>query len=179
MDNFLHILAVWTHVFGIALFVGPQLFLAFAAVPAARRIEDLAIRAAAMRTMTRRFGYIGGAGLLLIAVAGTYLIFTWRDYYAIPDATGLLDLRYGLVFVVKMVLVAAVVAVVGVHTFVIGPRQLALMDAEARGEAVAPEELARLRKLSMLTSIAGLLLALVVMVMGATLTTTSYSFQEA
>ena len=62
MDNTLHIIAVWTHILGIALFVGPQFFLAFAWVPASRGISDLPTRTRAMRTITRRFAWIGGTG---------------------------------------------------------------------------------------------------------------------
>ena len=69
MENTLHIIAVWTHILGIALFVGPQFFLAFAWVPAARMIPDQRVRAQLTRTLTRRFGWIGGIGLVLIVLA--------------------------------------------------------------------------------------------------------------
>jgi hypothetical protein len=61
--------------------------------------------------------------------------------------------------------------------FVAGPRQLALMEARARGESVTDEELRNVRILSMALSIAGLLLTLAIMVMGVSLSTTEYSFQ--
>ena len=34
VENFLHIFFIWLHILGVALFVGPQFFLAFAWVPA-------------------------------------------------------------------------------------------------------------------------------------------------
>jgi len=178
VENFLHISAVWLHILGIALFVGPQFFLAFAAVPAARGITDLATRARAMRTMTKRFGYIGGAGLVLIIGAGTYLISTWRDYYAIDESVPFTDMRYGVIFIIKMSILLVMLALVAVHTFVIGPRQVALMEGQARGSA-NDAELLRVRKLSMMTSIVALLLTLIIMVMGASMSTTTYSFQDA
>jgi uncharacterized membrane protein len=179
VDNFLHITAVWVHILGIALFVGPQFFLAFAWVPASRQIGDLATRAQAMRTITRRFGYIGGIGLVLILVAGTYLIATWRDFYGYPEDAGFTDVRYGVIFIIKMSVLIVMLVLVGLHMFWAGPRQLALMEAQARGEAVAPEELRRQRMLSMTLSIAGLVLTLAIMVMGVSLSTTEYSFQDA
>jgi uncharacterized membrane protein len=178
VDNFLHITAVWVHILGIALFVGPQFFLAFAWVPASRQIADLVTRAQAMRTITRRFGYIGGIGLVLILVAGTYLIATWRDFYGYPDDAGFTDVRYGVIFIIKMSVLIVMLVLVGLHMFWAGPRQLALMEAQARGEAVGPEELRRQRMLSMTLSIAGLVLTLAIMVMGVSLSTTEYSFQE-
>ena len=132
MDNALHIISIWFHILGIALFVGPQFFLAFAWVPASRGIADLPTRARAMRTITRRFGYIGGAGLVLIIFSGGYLIGSWRDYYGVPDDASFLDLRYGVVFLIKMAVLLAMLVLVGLHTFVVGPKQLNLLEALCR-----------------------------------------------
>ena len=98
MENFLHITAIWLHILGIALFVGPQFFLAFAWLPASRGIDDLPTRVKAMRTITTRFGYVGGVGLALIVIAGSYLIATWRSYYAVLDDIGFISLRFGVIF---------------------------------------------------------------------------------
>lgn len=178
MDNFLHIAAVWLHILGIALFVGPQFFLAFAWVPASRQIEDLPARTRAMRTITRRFGYIGGVGLVLIVAAGSYLIATWRDFYAVGD-TSFLDLRFGVIFTIKMTLLLVMLVVVGLHMLVTGPRQLRLMEARAAGADVPEEELRRIRMQSMALSITGLVLTLAIMVMGVSLSTVEYSIQPA
>ncbi len=176
MDNFLHITAIWVHILGIALFVGPQFFLAFAWVPASRQIEDLQTRARAMRTITRRFAYIGGAGLVLIIAAGSYLISTWRDFYAVGDV-GFTDVRFGVIFIVKMTLLLVMLAVVGAHMLIAGPRQLRLLEARASGEVVPEAELRRVRMFSMALSITGLLLTLVIMAMGVSLSTVEYSLQ--
>src|SRR5207247_2175664 len=98
MQNAMHVVFLWMHILGIALFVGPQFFLAFAWVPASRQIADLPTRVQAMRTITRRFGYIGGVGLLLILIGGGYLIGNWREYYHQPDDLGFTDIRYGVIF---------------------------------------------------------------------------------
>lgn len=177
MEEFLHIMAVWMHVLGIALFVGPQFFLAFAWVPASRRITDERLRVDAMRTITRRFGYIGGIGLALIIIAGTYLISTWRSYYSIPDDLGFTEIRYGVIFIVKMTTLLVMLALVGIHTFVVGPRQLDLMERKVNGEAVAEEDILSMRKVSMALSMVGLLLTLCLMIMGSSMGATGYSFQ--
>jgi putative copper resistance protein D len=178
MRDALHVLALWTHILGIALFVGPQFFLAFAWVPASRGIADLPTRLQAMRTITRRFGYIGGVGLLLILVAGVYLVATWRSYYHQPSDLGFWELHYGVVFTAKMAVLAVMLGMLALHTFVVGPRLLDRMEAQARGEEVPETVLGRVRAQSMALSIGGLVLTLVIMVMGASLTTYTFSLRE-
>jgi len=179
VENTLHIAALWLHILGIALFVGPQFFLAFAWVPTSRLIGDPATRVMAMRNITRRFGWIGGAGLVLILVAGTYLISTWRDYYAIPDDAEFTSLRYGVIFMVKMTVLIVMLIVVGLHTFVVGPRLIAKLEAQAEGQPVSDEEIRSARMQSMLLSITGLLLVLAIMVMGTMMTAANFSMQDA
>jgi hypothetical protein len=132
-----------------------------------------------MRTITRRFAYIGGIGLLLITGAGTYLIATWRDFYSQPDDVEFTSIRFGVIFIIKMTVLIVMLALVAIHTFVTGPRQLALLDERARGGNVPEERIASLRKQSMLLSISALLLTLAIMAMGVSMTVTSYSFQDA
>lgn len=178
LESFLHITFLWLHLLGVALWVGPQVFLAVAWGPASRQIADLPTRVAAMKTMTRRFGYLGGVGLALIIVAGTYLVFTWRDYYAIPGDTEFTSLRFGVWFIVKMNVLVLMLVVVGLHIVWAGPKQLRLYEAMARGEPVDEAALRRVRAVSMTLSLLGLLLSLVMMVMGVMIGTSEWSFQE-
>lgn len=178
MENGIRILMVWLHILGVALWVGPQFFLAFAWVPASRGISDIRTRVAAMRTITRRFGYIGGIGLGLILIAGTYLISTWRDYWGMGDDVGFLDLRYGWVFTIKMLFLLVMLVLVGFHMFLIGPKQIDLLEQRANGANVSDEEFARLRRLSMTLSILTLLITLAIMALGVTLSVGEYSLQE-
>lgn len=178
MENTLHIAAIWLHILGIALFVGPQFFLAFAWVPASRQISDPMTRITAMRTITRRFGWIGGIGLLCILVAGTYLISTWRDFYSQPSDLGFTDIRYGVIFIIKMSILLVMLVVIGIHTFVVGPKLVNKMEAQARGEGVTDDEVRAVRVQSMVLSITGLLLTLGIMVLGVMLSTQSFSFQS-
>ena len=180
MDNFWHISATWLHILGIALFVGPQFFLAFAWIPASRRIADLPTRVDAMRTITRRFGYIGGVGLALIIGSGLYQILTWRDYYAMPPADDLAftSIRYGVIFIIKMNALIAMLILVGLHTFWIGPKQLNLLEEQARGGEVLDDEVRSWRRISMIVSIVALVITLAIMAMGASMGATQYSFQD-
>lgn len=177
MQETLHAAAIWLHILGIALFVGPQFFLAFAWAPASRGIEDMQVRLKAMRTITRRFGYVGGAGLLCILVAGLYLVLSWKSYYAIAGDVGFYDVRFGWVFTIKMVILATMLSVLAVHTFIVGPRLMDRLEAQANGENVTEEEIHAVRMRSMSLSIAGLALTLVIMVMGAMLNTYRFSLR--
>jgi len=177
VDNFLHIFFIWVHILGVALFVGPQFFMAFAWVPASRRIADPQARIAAMKLITRRFGYIGGAGIVLLVAAGTYLIADWRNYYGVPDDVGFTDVRFGVVFIIKMTLLTVMLAVLAFHMFYLGPRQLEAMEAQANGERISPEEVRKARMMSMTASVLGLLMALALMVMGVMLNSVSWSLQ--
>lgn len=173
-----HALLTWIHVIGAALWVGPQVYLATGWPGAARQIADTATKVEVIRVLTLRFAYLGGFGLLLLAGAGTHLIWTWRDYYAQPGEVGFWELRYGVVFTVKMASLAVMLAVTALHMFVVGPRQLDAMAAEGRGEPGAAARLARVRRHSRALSGTGLLLALAIMGMGAALSTASWSMQE-
>lgn len=176
LEDTLRIIAVWTHILGIALFVGPQFFLAFAWGPAARTIKDQNTRLDLTRTLTRRFGWIGGIGIVLIVIAGSFLIATWRDYYAQPDV-GFTDIWYGVIFIVKMNLLIVMLAILAVHMFYVGPRLVNAMDEHINHGG--PESAVRsARMLSMAFSIAGLLLALALMVMGVMMNTTGFSFEN-
>ena len=180
MENTLHIIAIWMHILGVALFVGPQFLLAFAWVPASRNIADLPTRVAAMRTMTTRFAWIGGIGLCMILVAGIYLVSTWRGYYSIPgrEEVGFNDLNYGVIFLIKMAVLVVMLAITAVHTFVTGPKLLRRMEARAAGEQVAEPELAGIRRQSMLLSISGLVLTLGIMALGAMMNAAQWSLQQ-
>ncbi|MCC6382294.1 MAG: hypothetical protein IT304_07280 [Dehalococcoidia bacterium] len=178
MTDTLHIVFIWLHILGVALYVGPQFFLAFAWAPASRGIADLSVRARAARTITRRFGYIAGTGLLLLLVAGGYLIGSWRDYYHIPDSAGFTDYRYGVLFIVKMSILVVMLAVVGWHVFRVGPHLVGLMEAQGRGEPVSAAALRSARLQSMAYSVVGLALVLVIMALGAMMNTTTYAVIE-
>jgi hypothetical protein len=65
-------------------------------------------------------------------------------------------------------------ALTAVHTFIIGPRQLALAEREDVDEA----ESARLRRASILISSGALLLSIIVILFGIILSDHGYTFQE-
>jgi uncharacterized membrane protein len=162
----------WLHILAVSVWVGPQFFLFIAAIPAVRTIEDRQTRARVMRTIVTRFGWLAWAAMLVIVLSGISNLFQVGGDTPLNWATAN-DFRYGRIFVEKMILVGLAVALTAVHTFVVGPRQLALneqMDAD-------PEESARLRRISIIISAVALIASVLAMFMGALLATHSYSFE--
>jgi uncharacterized membrane protein YidH (DUF202 family) len=119
-------------------------------------------------------------GLALIIGSGLYQILTWRDYYAMPPAEDLefTSIRYGVIFIIKMSALLVMLVLVGIHTFVIGPKQLNLLEEQAKGGDVLDDEVRSLRRTSMIISIVALVITLSIMVMGASMGATNYSFQD-
>jgi uncharacterized membrane protein len=175
VEDTARIVAIWAHILGIALFVGPQFFMAIAWGPAARSIGDQRVRLDLTKKITSRFGILAGAGLGLIVIAGMYLISSWRDYYSQPDDLEFTAIRYGVLFIVKMTVLIVMLAVVGAHIFFVGPRLVHTMEDRLAG-AATDADVRSARMLSMAVSIAGLVLALAMMVLGVMMSTTNFSF---
>jgi uncharacterized membrane protein len=160
----------WLHVLAVAVWIGPQFFLFLAAVPAVRLIDDVPLRAQVMRKITTRFGWMAWAAIGVIVLTGISNLFQVGNDADLWD-TGL---RWFSVFSTKMLLVGTMVMLTAVHTFLIGPRQLDLME---RGET--GEDALRLRRASIAISGLVLLLSVVVVFLGALLNNHEWSFQQA
>ena len=115
---------------------------------------------------------------MLILIGGSYLISTWRDYHDVGDEIAFFDLPYGVFFVIKMVILMVMLVLVGLHMFVVGPSQVDAMEERARGEDVPEVRMRRIRITSMVLSITGLLLTLVIMGFGVSLSAIEYSLQK-
>ncbi len=167
-------ISTWLHVFAITLWIGPQVFLFAAAVPAVRTIEDAGLRARVMRTLTARFGWLGWSAMAVIIVTGITNLFVAAGDLPGQNAGDLLssDFRFTRIFWEKMALVAVALVLTAVHTFSVGPRQLRLMEDASADEAAVR----RVRRLSMATSGSALLASIVALYLGAVLSNHSYSF---
>ncbi len=165
-----HAITPWLHIVAVSVWVGPQFFLFLAAVPAVRTIEDRQLRAKVMRVIVTRFGWLAWTAMLVIVLSGISTLFQRADDFGHIWDT---DYRYVRVFGEKMVFVGLAVLLTAVHTFIIGPRQLALneqMDAD-------PEQADRLRRISIIVSAVALLASIIAIYMGAVLANHDYSFQ--
>jgi len=160
----------WLHILAVTIWVGPQFFLFLAAVPAVRTIEDRETRARVMRVIVTRFGWLAWAAMAVIVLTGVSDLFQEaKDFGHVWD----FDYRYVNIFSMKMVLVGLTVLLTAVHTFIVGPRQMALneqMEAD-------PAAVSRLRRLSIAVSSLTLVASIAVIFAAALLANHDYSFQ--
>ena len=152
----------WLHILAATIWVGPQVFLFVAAVPAIRTVEDLQVRARVMRVLTTRFGWLAWGAMLVLVITGIANL-----YEHALSVEELFELNFGIIFQVKMTLVIATVALTALHSFVIGPRLLSLQESAADEVQVASA-----RRVSIIVSSVNLLLALGIIFCAALLGTT-------
>ena len=139
---------LWLHVLAAVAFIGPQFFLALAAVPAMKTIEDVKVRTKAMRVMTMRFGMLGGGALVVLLITGVINYYHAKDLgYLSKDNVP----RYFMVMQIKLTLVTVVVILTVLHGMVFGRRLQRLQESDA-----SEEEIAKVRQWSMLASMATL-----------------------
>jgi uncharacterized membrane protein len=161
---------IWLHLFAVSVWIGPQVFLFAAAIPAVREIEEGPLRARVTRRLVTRFGYLAWGALLVIVLTGvSNLLQRAADFDHVLDP----GYRYFHIFTGKMFVLGFVVAMTAVHTFIVGPRQLQFAEAEQSNT----EEAQRLRRSSIMLSSMILLGSLIVLFLGALLGTHAYSFQ--
>jgi uncharacterized membrane protein len=172
-DTLTDAITPWIHIIAITIWVGPQFMMFFAAIPAIRTIEERQVRARVMRTIVTRYGWLAWAAMLVIILSGISNIFQVQDIDPTVDI-GSSDIRWFHWFSGKMVLVAAMIVLTAVHTFIIGPRQLDLSERDDADEA----ELSRLRRVSVALSGVVLLLSIAVILFGLILSDHGYTFQE-
>jgi uncharacterized membrane protein len=165
-------ISIWLHLLAITLWIGPQVFLFAAAVPALRTVEDAKQRAKVLRVLVVRLGWISWLAMGVILLTGVGNLFSVAHDLPGYSAGDLLssDLRFTRVFWEKMFAVAVALVLTAVHTVAIGPRQLALMEG-AGDEA----EVRRVRRYSAITSGVALLASIVALYLGAVLAQHDYS----
>jgi len=152
----------WLHVLAATIWVGPQVFLFVAAIPAIRTVEDAQARARAMRIVTSRFGWLGWGAMAVLVITGIGNLFE----VAPVDPGDIWDLNYGAIFIAKMALTGAVIALTALHSFVIGPRMITLQESAADEAQVAA-----MRRVSIIVSGVGLVLSLGILFCAALLDT--------
>lgn len=149
----------WIHILAATIWVGPQVFMFVAAVPAVRTIEDMQIRAKVMRVITTRFNYLAWGALTVLVITGIANLYE-HDL----DVDQLFDLNFGIIFQVKMTLLTATVVLTGLHSFVFGPRVLRMQESAADEAEIAPT-----RRWSIIISAVNMIIALGIVFCGALL----------
>ncbi len=160
----------WIHIVAVAVWLGPQFFMFLVTVPAVRVIEDPEVRLRVMKVIVTRFGWLAWAAMAVIVLSGVSNLFQEADEFGhIWDS----EYRYFQIFSTKMVLVGLMVILTALHTFVIGPKQLRLLE-EMRSDS---PEAAGLRRVSIIVSSLTLLISIATVYTAALLANHDYSFQ--
>lgn len=165
-------LLTWLHLLAITVWIGPQIFLFAAAIPAVRTIEDAESRSRVMRVIVTRFGWLAWGALVVIVVTGVANIFQTDSDARGLDIWNSDEARWGRIFMEKMFFVVIAVALTAFHSIYVGPRQLQIaeqMDAD-------PAEIRNLRRLSITISSFALLASIAALYMGSVLANHEYSF---
>lgn len=133
MEELIDGLVRWLHILAAVIFIGPQVFLAFVAMPALRNVEDARARQAAVRAITRGLGVLGVGALAVLVATGLY------NFYAVPEVDLFFDSRdrYRRLFEVKMLLVTIVIILTVLHGAMFGRRLQRLQEAGASEAALA------------------------------------------
>ena len=94
-------LVLFLHVAAAAIFVGPQLLLFFAVMPATWLIDDERLRRDVTLVISRRFGKIAAFALLILLLTGLY-----QFYFIVPDtvSSDMATYNFGRIFMLKMTL---------------------------------------------------------------------------
>jgi uncharacterized membrane protein len=150
----------WLHVTAAIVFIGPQVFLAFIAMPAMRTIEDARVRQAAVRRMTMGFGILGFAALAVLVATGIWQYYEFEQWIK-SDVYP----RYFFLIQAKLLLVTLVIALTVVHGMFFGRRLQRLQ------ETGAPEdEILRVRRWSMVASMLNLAASLFIVLLATLMT---------
>ena len=167
MDNISLIL----HVSAAVLFIGPQVILFLAVIPATWLIEDQRLRRDVTMVVTQRFAKLSAAALVLLLVTGLY-----QFYSVVPTAVSddMMSYRFGMLFMTKMTLFVIVVALVGVH-IVVGKRVGQLTEAAIAGEG-EEFELENARRRSFLLSAILMLVSFAILAFGVVLGRGEFSY---
>ena len=103
---------LFLHVAAAAIFVGPQLLLFFAVMPATWMIDDERLRRDVTLVISRRFGKIAVFALLTLLITGLY-----QFYYIVPDTVSndITSYNFGRIFMLKMTLFVVAIGLVIFH----------------------------------------------------------------
>lgn len=170
---------LFLHISFITIWVGSQVLVAAAVVPSLRRVEQGEARLAALETFTQRFNVVAWTSMAVIVVTGGLMVSDRLDEVDAIFGDSIFDSRWGVIFVIKMTLWLLMVGAVGLHAFVLGPRQLDLNRRAVAGDPAAERDLPRLQRQSIAISVLGLLLSVLVLGSGAFLGNHGFSYQFA
>ncbi len=161
------------HVLFASALVGGEILLFFAVVPSTWLIDDEGLRRQVTMVVARRFSSIVGVSLVGLLVTGLAMFYT--DIFVPPGIReDIMGFHFGRVFVAKMTLFLVLIAMIGIHGAVFGRRIARISDAVEAGE-MEPGELEQARRNSFLFSAFMVVVAVLLLFLGASLGNHAYS----
>jgi uncharacterized membrane protein len=133
------------HVSAAALLFGPQVLIFFALTPATWFIDDEQLKRNVVSTVTRRFGMMSAASILVLVVTGVYQI----QAFAPSD---LIETKWGSILVVKMIAFVILMILLMIHTTYFSKKIRILSDEVINGDEDKVGDLDYLRRQSWLFS---------------------------
>lgn len=126
----LYLLSVWLHILAAATWIGGMLFLAFVVIPVTRQPEYRGAAAGLIEQTGKRFRWIGWICLGVLLLSGLFNL-AYRGYHWADLWTGRLWRGpFGHALGIKLFLVALILLSSALHDFIIGPRTMAVWQAQ-------------------------------------------------
>jgi copper resistance protein D len=131
----LYLLSVWLHVLAAVAWIGGMVFLVLVLVPVLRGRPFGAIQTQLLYRIGLQLRRVGWVALGLLIITGVTNL--WLR--GIPPVElfnpALYQGGFGSALLAKLALVAVVLAISAIHDFRVGPRAIALMEADPAGAA--------------------------------------------
>jgi uncharacterized membrane protein len=157
----LYLISVFLHIMAAVIWVGGTIFLALVLVPAIRRPEFSGVAATLIRWSGLRFRWVGWVCFGIFIITGILNLFFrgigWQELQSGQFWQG----SFGRTLAVKLSLMAAILAISGLHDFFVGPRGTAAWQKNP-----ASAETLRLRRQAVRLGRLNLILALAAIALG-------------
>jgi uncharacterized membrane protein len=164
MSYGIYLFSVWLHIMAAVVWIGGTIFLVIVLVPAIRRPEFTGVAPALIRWTALRFRWVGWFCFAIFVITG-FANLSFRGVgLGQLQSSDFWHSGFGGTLAIKLVIVAAILALSGYHDFFVGPRASIAMQANP-----GATETLGLRRQAIRLGRLNLLLALAVIVLGAVL----------
>lgn len=160
----LYVLLVWLHILAAASWVGGAIFMVFVLVPVMRTPELRASAGNLVHAIGARFRWLGWICLGTLVASGSAILAAKGIGTSALCSGAFWSSPFGHTLAFKLLLVASILSISGVHDFVIGPRARKALQANPTSA-----ESAGLRRQASWMGRLVVLLALAVILLGVSL----------
>lgn len=155
-QHHVYLISVWIHILSAMVWIGGAAFIALVLVPTFRRPDLHALSPIVLRAAALRFRTIGWISLGLLVLTGfSNLALRGFGLTAWLDGS-IFSGRFGMTLAVKLSIVASILAISGLHDFILGPRAAAviLRDPDSKEAAIARRTASWMGRITLLLGLA-------------------------